>query len=27
MFIKKICPAIFDAFEFIPSVGASGDPL
>jgi exonuclease III len=23
-FIKKFCPASFDAFEFLPSVGASG---
>jgi hypothetical protein len=24
MFIKKICPAAFDAFYYTPSVGASG---
>ena len=27
MFIKKICPAVFDAFEFIPSVGAYGGSI
>jgi exonuclease III len=27
MFIKKICPSSFDAFEFIPSVGASGGSI
>jgi exonuclease III len=27
MFIKKICPSSFDAFEYIPSVGASGGSI
>jgi exonuclease III len=27
LFIKKICPSSFDAFEFIPSDGASGGTI
>jgi hypothetical protein len=27
MFIKKICTPSLDAFEYIPSLGALGDPL
>lgn len=23
-FLRKICPACFDSFEFLPSIGASG---
>jgi exonuclease III len=26
-FVKQICPSYFDAFEFLPSVGASGGLL
>lgn len=27
MFINKICPPMFDAFDFIPSVGALGGSI
>jgi len=27
MFIKNICPTSFDAFDYIPSVGASGGTI
>jgi len=26
-FLKNICPSSFDAFEFLPSMGASGEIL
>lgn len=26
-FIKKFCPSVFDAFEYIPAVGASGSSI
>ena len=26
-FLKKLCPPSFDAFEFLPSIGASGELL
>ena len=27
LFIKKICPSVFDAFDYIPALGASGGSI